>query len=147
MAAGFGSGLLPAAPGTFGSIAAVPFCIALMYAPVYLQILIVIAVFATGIAACQKAENALGVHDHGCIVIDEFVGMFIAVIAYPQNWYLVFLALVLFRIFDITKPLLIGYVDKKLKGGLGIMVDDVLAGLCALACGHLIILGSERFLS
>lgn len=138
IALGFGSGLAPVAPGTFGSLAALPFCYALIHLPLSYQIIVILLSFILGTIACQKAENAMGLHDHGGIVIDEFVGMFISVLAFPTLWYSVFLGFILFRIFDITKPLFIGYADRKLKGGLGIMVDDVLAGLCALALGQII---------
>ena len=136
LALGFGSGLSPKAPGTVGSLCAIPFCYELMQLPFNMQLVIVVLSLLTGIRACSKAEEAMGIHDHGAIVFDEFVGMFIAVIALPATIYSLVLAFVLFRFFDILKPFPIGYIDKKVKGGLGIMLDDVIAGLMALALGH-----------
>ena len=77
-------------------------------------------------------------HDNSSIVIDEFDGMFIAVIAFPHFWYYSLLAFVLFRIFDILKPWPVSLADKKIGGGLGVMVDDVIAGIMALGFAHVI---------
>ena len=137
-AIGFGSGLFPKAPGTAGSLAALPLCMLLVYAPLCLQLVIILLAFIVGTKACSEAEKAMGVHDHGGIVIDEFVGMFIAVVAFPAVWWSALPAFVFFRFFDILKPFPVGYADRKVKGGLGIMVDDVLAGLYALLCGQLL---------
>lgn len=138
IAVGFGSGLIPKAPGTFGSLAAIPLCVALIYAPLYIQLITVVVVFILGTIASSVTEKAMGMHDNSSIVIDEFVGMFIAVIAFPKEWYFCFLAFILFRIFDILKPWPISLADKKVGGGLGVMLDDVLAGIGALACAHII---------
>lgn len=83
-------------------------------------------------------EKAMGMHDNSAIVIDEFDGMFISIICFPSVWYYAILAFVLFRIFDILKPFPICMLDKRIGGGLGVMLDDVLAGLFALACAHVI---------
>ncbi len=72
-------------------------------------------------------------------MIDEFDGMFISVIAFPEQWYLAFLAFILFRIFDVLKPFPISFFDKMIGGGLSVMLDDVIAGLFALAAGHIIL--------
>lgn len=138
IATGFGSGLAPKAPGTFGSLAAVPLCMLLIYAPLYVQITAAVLTFLIGIKAASETEKAMGMHDNSSIVIDEFAGMFIAVIAFPHNIMYAFGAFVLFRLFDILKPWPVSLADKKIKGGLGVMVDDVLAGLMALACAHVI---------
>ena len=124
IATGFGSGLAPKAPGTFGSLAAVPLCALLIYCPVYVP--------------ASETEKAMGMHDNSSIVIDEFDGMFIAVIAFPHFWYYSLLAFVLFRIFDILKPWPVSLADKKIGGGLGVMVDDVIAGIMALGFAHVI---------
>ena len=82
----------------------------------------------------------MGVHDHGGIVIDEFVGMFISVMCYPANYWYAFLAFVLFRNFLIfLKPFPVSLADKKVAGGFGIMIDDVLAGIYAFICGSVIL--------
>lgn len=138
IAVGFGSGLAPKAPGTWGSIASIPLCIGLIYCPLYIQILVAIICFVVGTIASSITEKAMGMHDNSSIVIDEFDGMFISVIAFPQQWYWAFLAFALFRIFDILKPWPIKLADEKIPGGLGVMVDDVLAGIAALGTAHII---------
>lgn len=138
IAVGFGSGLAPKAPGTFGSLAAIPLCMILIYLPFELNLVIIVITFMLGWKACVETEKALGVHDCSSIVIDEFVGMFVSVLFFPKAWFLAFLAFVLFRVFDIFKPYPICFFDRKIGGGLGIMVDDVLAGLCACAVAHII---------
>ncbi len=90
-----------------------------------------------GVYLCQYTSDALGVHDHGGIVWDEFVGYWITMIAVPLTWQWILLGFVLFRVFDIVKPWPVKVADMKMKGGFGIMLDDVLAGLYALACMHL----------
>ncbi len=140
LAVGLGSGLSPKAPGTCGSFLAMFFCMALLMAPWYVTPLVAIVVFFIGVKACNEAEKAMGIHDHGGLVIDEFVGMFISIIAFPQGaWYLAILAFALFRFFDILKPFPVSYADRNIKGGLGVMVDDVLAGIYALLSGHIIL--------
>ncbi|HIX56349.1 MAG TPA: phosphatidylglycerophosphatase A [Candidatus Anaerobiospirillum pullistercoris] len=140
LAVGLGSGLSPKAPGTCGSFLAMFFCMALLMAPWYVTPLVAIVVFFIGVKACNEAEKAMGTHDHGGLVIDEFVGMFISIIAFPQGaWYLAILAFALFRFFDILKPFPVSYADRNIKGGLGVMVDDVLAGIYALLSGHIIL--------
>ncbi|MBO6258897.1 MAG: phosphatidylglycerophosphatase A [Succinivibrio sp.] len=132
IAFGFGSGLAPIAPGTFGSLAALPLCMALVYLPWYVNVLIIMLTFIVGVKACDVADRVLGMHDNSSVVIDEFAGMFISVLFFPSVWYYAFLGFVLFRFFDILKPYPINVLDKKIAGGLGVMVDDVLAG--AYAC-------------
>lgn len=138
-AVGFGSGLVKFAPGTFGSIAAIPFCLILLYLPWYINLIVIILSFILGTIACNKAEQAMGIHDHGGIVIDEFVGMFISSLFFPQNPYLIILSFILFRFFDILKPYPISLLDRNVKGGFGIMIDDVIAGIYALIVGMIII--------
>jgi phosphatidylglycerophosphatase A len=138
LALGFGSGLLPKAPGTYGTLAAIP--IYLLLAPssmsVYLAIVIVMSI--AGIYICGKAAEDAGVHDHGAIVWDEIVGFLITMFMVPLTWQSIAVGFILFRIFDIFKPWPISFIDKNVHGGLGIMLDDVLAGVAALACMHLI---------
>lgn len=138
IAVGFGSGLAPKAPGTWGSVASIPLCMILIYCPIYIQITVAILCFIIGTIAASITEKAMGMHDNSSIVIDEFDGMFISIIAFPQQWYLALLAFVLFRIFDILKPWPISLADEKIPGGLGVMVDDVLAGIGALVTAHII---------
>jgi phosphatidylglycerophosphatase A len=139
IALGMGSGLCPKAPGTMGSLVVVPLCMLLLYLPDYITMMLCVLTLLVGTYAASVTEKDMGMHDNSAIVIDEFLGMFISVLFFPPLWYLALLAFVLFRVFDILKPFPIGYIDKRVKGGLGVMLDDVLAGLYALLAGHLII--------
>ena len=138
LALGFGSGLAPKAPGTFGTLAAVPLFLLMSGLTPLTYGLVVLVVCLAGIYICGKAASDVGVHDHGAIVWDEFAGFFITMFMVPVSWQSVLVGFVLFRIFDIAKPWPISIADKKLTGGVGIMFDDVLAGLFALAIMHLI---------
>ncbi|MFM2478244.1 phosphatidylglycerophosphatase A [Celerinatantimonas sp. MCCC 1A17872] len=132
MAVGFGSGLAPKAPGTFGSLAALPLMVLLSWwLPLWGYLCFLIVGFLVGIYSCHVASRAMGVHDHGGIVWDEFIGMGITMIAMPISWPSAIAGFILFRLFDITKPWPIRWLDKHVKGGFGIMIDDVLAGIMA----------------
>jgi phosphatidylglycerophosphatase A len=135
LAFGFGSGLAPKAPGTFGTIAALPLVVLLaLYCslPVYIALTVIASV--VGIWICGITAKDMQVHDDSSIVWDEVAGMLITMIAVPLSWQTVLAGFILFRIFDILKPWPISYLDKHVHGGFGIMVDDVLAGVFALAC-------------
>lgn len=136
---GFGSGLAPKAPGTFGTLAAIPLYWLLqdLSWPIYVSWLIV--TFALGVYWCDRSSKQLGVHDHGGIVWDEFVGYWITMFMAPKSWVFMLLGFILFRFFDIVKPWPIGWIDKKVKGGFGIMIDDVLAGIYAFIVLHCVI--------
>jgi phosphatidylglycerophosphatase A len=140
LALGFGSGLAPKAPGTFGTLAAIPvFLLLTMLMPTPLPYAIAVTVLGiVGIYICGKAADDLGVHDHPAIVWDEFVGFFITMFMVPVSWQSILVGFILFRIFDIFKPWPISFIDKKMTGGLGIMFDDVLAGIFALVIMQLI---------
>ncbi|HSX50258.1 MAG TPA: phosphatidylglycerophosphatase A [Cellvibrio sp.] len=142
---GFGSGLVKKAPGTFGTLAAIPFFLLLQNLswPLYLSWLLV--AFALGVFWCDRSSKALGVHDHGGIVWDEFVGFWITMFMAPSGWIWILLGFFLFRFFDILKPWPINWLDKKVHGGFGIMIDDTLAGIYALVVLQLIAF-SVRFL-
>ena len=135
-AVGFGSGLLPKAPGTMGTLAAIPlylFMTSVLDLGLWQYIAIVVLASVIGVYICASASKAMGVHDHGAIVWDEIAGYGITMIAAPQGWLWVILGFALFRFFDIVKPGPIGWLDKNTHGGFGIMIDDVLAGVFALA--------------
>ncbi|BCD96013.1 phosphatidylglycerophosphatase A [Marinagarivorans cellulosilyticus] len=134
LAFGFGSGLAPKAPGTAGTLAALPIFYFLADLPLYTYIGVILITFVIGIYLCEQASKWLGVHDHGGIVWDEFVGMWITMIAAPAGWPWLIAGFVLFRFFDMLKPWPISLADKHIHGGFGIMVDDVFAGLAALGC-------------
>lgn len=133
LAFGFGSGAAPKAPGTFGTLAAIPVFLLLAYLPLWAYLVVLVLAFALGVYLCGQASKDMGVHDHGGIVWDEFVGFWITMIALPVHWAWIIAGFVLFRFFDIIKPWPIGWLDKRVHGGLGIMIDDVIAGIFALA--------------
>jgi len=134
LAFGLGSGAVPKAPGTFGTLAAIP--IWMLFADLSLgyYLALVVASFLLGVWLCGRTSSDLGFHDHGGIVWDEFVGLWITYLALPEGVSWVVIGFVLFRLFDILKPWPIGWVDKRVSGGLGIMLDDVLAGIMSLVC-------------
>lgn len=134
---GFGSGLSPKAPGTMGTLAAVPLYLLLTLLDFQWYVLVTLLVSVLGIWACDYTSRALEVHDHPGIVIDEFAGFLITMIAVPLSIFSLFYGFLLFRLFDIVKPWPIGWLDKRLSGGVGIMLDDILAGIYALSCLHL----------
>ncbi len=138
LALGAGSGLAPKAPGTFGTLAAVPM-VFLMPSNLAVYCVIILVLFALGVWLCDTCANNLGVHDHPAIVFDEWVGYLITMIAAPRSLWFVALGFVLFRLFDVLKPWPIGVADKRVSGGLGIMVDDVIAGIFAAITLQLII--------
>ncbi|MDC1286854.1 phosphatidylglycerophosphatase A [Gammaproteobacteria bacterium] len=129
---GFGSGLSPFAPGTCGTLVAIPLYLLLAQLPLWYYLGAVAGAFAIGVFLCGYTSEALGEHDHGGIVWDEFVGFWITMIAVPLTWQWILAGFVLFRLFDIVKPWPVKVADAKMKGGFGIMFDDLLAGLYAL---------------
>lgn len=132
VACGFGSGLAPFAQGTFGSLAAIVPWLALRMLPMQLYVFAVAVAFVAGVWVCGIAGRVLGVEDHRSIVWDEFVGMWITLIpAVAEGWWSVVIGFVLFRLFDVWKPWPIRLLDRRLKGGVGVMVDDVVAGVFA----------------
>jgi phosphatidylglycerophosphatase A len=134
VALGFGAGILPKAPGTWGTLLAVPVYFILQPLPLGEYAIVLLISFGAGVWWCGKTAQLLGVHDHPAIVWDEMVGYWITMIVAPDGgWWLVS-GFVLFRLFDIWKPWPIRRLDKQVAGGLGIMVDDVVAGLYAALC-------------
>ncbi len=138
LAFGFGSGLAPKAPGTFGTLAAVPLFLLLSLLPLWLYIVVVIATCTYGVHLCTKTAQDMGVHDDPSIVWDEFAGFWITMIAIPVSFTTIVIGFALFRFFDILKPWPIDWIDRNVQGGLGIMLDDIVAGLMALGCLQLI---------
>ena len=131
VAFGFGAGLAKKAPGTFGTLVGIPIYLLLAAAGPTFYALSLIALTLGGIWICQKASDRLGVHDHQGIVLDEIVGFLITMVAVPLSWQAILIGFALFRLFDIVKPWPIRIVDEQVRGGLGIMMDDVLAGVLA----------------
>jgi phosphatidylglycerophosphatase A len=134
IAFGFGAGLSPKGPGTVGTLAGLPFWLFMQHLqwPVYLAVCA--GLFAFGCWVCGESAKRLGVHDHGGIVFDEIVGFLVActpLLLFQASWVWLVAAFVLFRAFDIAKPWPIGWLDRRVHGGVGIMVDDLVAGLMA----------------
>ncbi|HEX7816366.1 phosphatidylglycerophosphatase A [Dyella sp.] len=134
LACGLGSGLAPVAQGTFGSLAAlIPWWwLHRLGVPAYVAMLCI--GFVIGVWACEIAGRRLRVDDHRSLVWDEFIGQWIALLPLqwlPFSWPMLAAGFVLFRLFDVSKPWPIGWVDRRVKGGFGVMIDDVIAGVFA----------------
>ncbi|PKM20646.1 MAG: phosphatidylglycerophosphatase A [Gammaproteobacteria bacterium HGW-Gammaproteobacteria-15] len=132
LALGFGSGLSPKAPGTFGTLAAVPLVILLLWAGNIYLLAFVLAGSVLGVYICGQTARDIGEHDHGAIVWDEIIGYGITMLWAPLHWQTLLLGFVLFRLFDIVKPWPISWCDKNVHHGTGIMLDDIVAGIAAL---------------
>ncbi|MGE5152731.1 MAG: phosphatidylglycerophosphatase A [Bdellovibrio bacteriovorus] len=128
IAFGLGSGLVPWAPGTFGTLAAVPLYWLLSPLALVLYLSLVAVLFVLGVWACGRTARDLGGEDPGAIVWDEVVGYLAAMTAAPAGWPWMLAGFLLFRLLDISKPWPIRWLDQHLKGGLGIMLDDLAAG-------------------
>lgn len=134
LALGFGSGLAPKAPGTFGTLSALPLYFLMMNLSLPVFVAITVLVTVLGFWICDIAAKDMQVHDHGAIVWDEVAGMLITMIAAPVGLLPLLIGFALFRFFDIIKPWPIKLLDRHVKGGFGIMIDDVLAGIFAAIC-------------
>jgi phosphatidylglycerophosphatase A len=126
---GFGAGLSPYAPGTFGTLIAVPIVLLVMQFGFVVHLLFAIAATLAGIYVCGESARRLAVHDHPGIVWDEITGYTVTMLAAPAKWYWLLAGFVLFRFFDIVKPWPIREADHSLRGGTGIMLDDIIAGI------------------
>ncbi|MEJ2682810.1 MAG: phosphatidylglycerophosphatase A [Candidatus Sulfobium sp.] len=123
-------GYMPFAPGTWGSAAGLLFVSSLDLSPV-VQFLVITSGIVVGIISSDTAEDVIGERDSGKIVIDEFIGYLVAVFYVPHTYVFLIAGFLLFRIFDILKPFPINRIDESMSGGLGIMADDLLAGIYA----------------
>ncbi|WP_318480811.1 phosphatidylglycerophosphatase A [Photobacterium leiognathi] len=133
LATGFGSGLAKYVPGTMGTLAAIPFYLLLAQLPFGWYLAAVLVAALIGVKICTITSGDMKVHDHGSIVWDEFVGFWITMAIAPTvSWQWVLTGFILFRFFDMVKPWPISWLDKHVKGGFGIMVDDILAGFMAM---------------
>ena len=135
IAFGAGAGLAPRAPGTAGTAVAIPIYAVLATQPIGLYMLAVVLIAAAGVWVCGRTARELGVHDHPGIVLDEVAGFLVTMTALPFDWPWIAAGFVAFRILDVVKPWPVSLADRKVGGGLGIMLDDLLAG--ALACAAL----------
>ncbi|WP_028304135.1 phosphatidylglycerophosphatase A family protein [Oceanospirillum maris] len=132
LAFGLGSGAAPWAPGTVGTAAAViPYLLWIQFLSPMLFVGLLVVTFVIGVWLCEKTSEDLGVHDHSGIVWDEFVGYWLTMFLAPQGWEWALVGFVLFRFFDILKPWPVKWADRRVPGGFGIMIDDVLAGVYA----------------
>ena len=133
LAFGFGAGKAPVAPGTFGTLVGIAAYLLLQPLSALSYAVTVLALFALGVWLCQVTERDLGVHDHPGIVWDEIVGYLITMFMAPAGWVCIVAGFVLFRLFDIWKPVPIRQIERRIRGGFGNMLDDALAGLYSLA--------------
>lgn len=131
LALGFGAGLAPRAPGTFGALLGLPLAAMLTQVPVSVAALVLVLLSALGVWCCSIAGRRLGVSDHPAIVWDEVIGMALTLLTVPLTWPHYLLGFALFRAFDILKPWPIGALDRQVGGGLGVMLDDLAAALLA----------------
>ncbi len=131
LAFGFGTGLAKKAPGTWGTLAGLAVMPLLYMLPLSLALVFIAVASIFGFWLCGRVADDLGVQDHGGIVWDEMVGIWMTLIFLPNTWQWWVLGFVLFRILDILKPWPISVLDRNVGGGLGIMIDDMLAGLIA----------------
>lgn len=144
---GFGSGLVPVAPGTAGTLAAIPVYLLLQDLSLAVYVTVVSVAFLAGIPLCAWTARRLGVHDHPAIVWDEIVGYLVTMVAAPAGWQWIVAGFVLFRLFDIAKPWPISWLDRRVTGGLGIMLDDLVAGVLAAILLQLLFRLSWLFLT
>jgi phosphatidylglycerophosphatase A len=136
---GFGSGLCLIMPGTCGTIVAIPIYLLLANLPLFYYLLILIIMIIVGFWLCGVTARDLGIHDPPSVVWDEIVGFLLTMIAVSMNWLWILIGFVLFRAFDIIKPWPISWVNKHVTSGFGIVLDDLLAGICAAVILQLII--------
>ena len=138
LAQGFGTGRSPWAPGTFGTLPGLLLYLPLSMLPLGAYLAVIVVLLVIGIPLCDRAARLLGREDPPAVVWDEIVGVLITLAAVPPSWTGVVLGFAAFRLFDIWKPWPIRECDRRVKGGLGIMLDDVVAGLMALASVQLV---------
>lgn len=131
LAFGFGAGLSPIAPGTVGTALAVPIVLSLQQLGWTAHLVFACLAALVGIYVCGESARRLEVHDHPGIVWDEITGYSVTMLAAPPEWYWLLAGFVIFRFFDIAKPWPIREADHSLPGGLGIMLDDIIAGVFA----------------
>jgi len=144
LATGFGVGTVPIAPGTVGTLLAVPLYLVLSQVNLLLYLEILAVLIVVGLVVCQTASAILG-DDHPSIVWDEMVGFLVTMTAAPRHWVWLIAGFLLFRLFDIWKPYPINLIQDRVKGGPGTMFDDVLAGIYAWLCLQGLVLLAGRW--
>jgi phosphatidylglycerophosphatase A len=145
----FGSGYVPVAPGTAGTAAAIPLWWALSWTPPWVYLVATAAIALTGIAAAQRAGRYYGVPDSGHIVIDEVAGYLVTMSLLPRTPFAAITGFVVFRICDVLKPWPARVFDRepRWKNGIGVVLDDVFAGVWAFALTWGVVLARESFLA
>lgn len=136
---GFGTGLMKVAPGTWGTLAGMLVYVMIAHCSPMIYAVLTLLAFIAGVFWCDKVSRQMGVHDYPGIVWDEVVGYLITMLYAPLHISWMIIGFLLFRLFDIWKPQPIGWVDQRVKGGLGIMLDDVLAAIPAWLILHALI--------
>lgn len=127
IACGFGIGIMPIIPGTFGTLMSLPFCLVFSRYSVLMYVLLTLICLAISAWATDVTCRDFGVHDHTATVSDEVSGFLVTMISIPIHWWTLLLAFILFRFFDILKPGPIAWIDQHIHGGLGVVLDDVVA--------------------
>ncbi len=133
IACGFCTWLLPMMPGTFATVAGVVLFFMLVKLPFIIHLIIVILLQIAGVWLCGRTNQDFGTDDHPAASYDEVAGFQIVMLGIPATWYYVIIGFALFRLFDIWKPGPIGWIDRKVHGGVGVMLDDIVAALAAWA--------------
>jgi phosphatidylglycerophosphatase A len=134
LATWFGAGLAPKAPGTFGTLAALPLAWWVGHHSFQTQLVVLGVLLAVAVPAAQSAGRWFGVVDAKQIVIDEVAGLLVTMLGVPVSWGTMLAGFALFRLFDIAKPWPVSFFDRKVKNGFGVVFDDVMAGFYARAC-------------
>jgi len=129
LSSGFGTGYIPVAPGTFGTLPALPLCYFLSTRPTWFSLVFTLAFIGAAIPLAHAGEKWMGRKDPGCIVVDEMAGMLVTLAGLPFNLYTAAAGFAVFRVLDIAKPFPVRYFDRNLSGGTGIVLDDVVAGI------------------
>jgi len=133
IATGFFSGKIPFAPGTFGTLAAIPFALVLLIIPASFYGIYIVCLILAAIYFADKAEKIIGRKDPGCIVIDEIAGFVVALSIVPVNIYTLAAGFFIFRFFDVIKSAPVRYFENNFSGGAGIVLDDIMAGILTAA--------------
>ncbi len=133
IATGFFSGKIPFAPGTFGTLAAIPFALVFLIIPASFYGVYIVALILAAIYFADKAEKIIGKKDPGCIVIDEIAGYVVALSIVPVNIYTLAAGFFIFRFFDIIKSAPVKYFEDNFSGGAGVVLDDIMAGILTAA--------------
>ncbi len=141
-ATGFGLGRMPFAPGTFGTLAAIPFIWIMAYMNPAFSGFFLVSLILLSVYVADQGEQIMGEKDPGAIVIDEIAGFCVTMSLVPIGWISFILGFLAFRCFDIVKPVPVKYFENKFSGGAGIVLDDIMAGvLAALVLKFLYIMG------